>query len=135
MGERLVVQFARGSTRQRDGYEHQPRAPPRTRRTQYRMTITGLPIETSWQDLKDFARNAGLDVVYSEITRERDPGGLGVGYVRTHMVQTHNTDNRRYVEYETAQDLKTAIEKLDGADFKGSAVHCIDDVSDKYLRV
>jgi len=49
MGERLVVQFARGSTRPRDGFEHQPRQAPRPRRTVHRMTITGLPFETSWQ--------------------------------------------------------------------------------------
>lgn len=49
MGERLVVQFARGSTRVREGFEHQPRMAPRPRRTLHRMTITGLPTETSWQ--------------------------------------------------------------------------------------
>lgn len=56
MGERLTVQFARG-TRPRDppgggggGYGHrQERAPPRPRRTIHRMQITGLPNETSWQ--------------------------------------------------------------------------------------
>ncbi|KAK3175799.1 hypothetical protein K4F52_009980 [Lecanicillium sp. MT-2017a] len=81
MGERLTVQFARG-TRPRDppgggggGYGHrQERAPPRPRRTIHRMQITGLPNETSWQDLKDFARQSGLDVVYSETTRDSGRG-------------------------------------------------------------
>jgi hypothetical protein len=50
MGERLVVQFARGSTRPRDGPGFgQERMAPRPRRTVHRMTITGLPFETSWQ--------------------------------------------------------------------------------------
>lgn len=49
MGERLVVQFARGNTRPRDGNEFAPRMAPRPRRTIHRMTITGLPFETSWQ--------------------------------------------------------------------------------------
>lgn len=49
MGERLIVQFARGGQRPRDGYEHQPRAAPRPRRTVHRMTISNLPFETSWQ--------------------------------------------------------------------------------------
>jgi hypothetical protein len=49
MGERLVVQFARGGNRPRDDYGHQPRMAPRPRRTVHRMTITGLPYETSWQ--------------------------------------------------------------------------------------
>ncbi|KXT18604.1 hypothetical protein AC579_9836 [Pseudocercospora musae] len=111
MGERLVVQFARGSTRLREGFEHQPRMAPRPRRTIHRMTITGLPFETSWQDLKDFARQSGLDVVYSEVNRERDPSGTGKGFV----------------EYETAADLASAVEKLDNSEFKGSTVRCISD--------
>ena len=49
MSERLVVQFARGSTRQRDDHGFAPRMAPRPRRTVHRMTITGLPYETSWQ--------------------------------------------------------------------------------------
>ena len=49
MGERLVVQFARGGQRPRDDYGHAPRMAPRPRRTVHRMTITGLPPETSWQ--------------------------------------------------------------------------------------
>jgi len=111
MGERLVVQFARGSTRPRDGPGYgQERMAPRPRRTVHRMTITGLPFETSWQDLKDFARQSGLDVVYSEVGRERDGTG--------------------FVEYETQADLKTAVEKLDRREFKGQEVGCIQDISD-----
>ncbi|QIW94805.1 hypothetical protein AMS68_000323 [Peltaster fructicola] len=118
MGERLVVQFARGSTRPRDGYEREPRAAPRPRRTVHRMTITGLPAETSWQDLKDFARVAGLDVVYSEVNRDRDQSGSGKGFV----------------EYETAADLQAAVDKLNETDFKGSIVHCIVDTQSEVPR-
>jgi len=35
----------------------------------------------------------------------------------------------RFVEFETAGDLKVAVDKLDGTDFKGNAVRCIADVS------
>ncbi|OQO10507.1 hypothetical protein B0A48_03804 [Cryoendolithus antarcticus] len=113
MGERLVVQFARGGTRPRDGAgDYPPRQAPRPRRTVHRMTITGLPFETSWQDLKDFARQSGADVVYSEVNRERDQSGAG---------------GKGFVEYETAADLATAVEKLDNHDFKGANVHCISD--------
>ncbi|KAF2859925.1 hypothetical protein K470DRAFT_271195 [Piedraia hortae CBS 480.64] len=112
MGERLVVQFARGgNNRPRDGYGDQPRMAPRPRRTAHRMTITELPFETSWQDLKDFARQSGLDVVYSEVNRERDDNGNAKGFV----------------EYETAGDLAAAVEKLDKTEFRGSTVHCISD--------
>lgn len=33
-----------------------------------------------------------------------------------------------FVEFETAADLKVAVEKLDNQDFKGSNVRCIADV-------
>ncbi|KAI0011491.1 hypothetical protein F4779DRAFT_572972 [Xylariaceae sp. FL0662B] len=107
MGERLTVQFARGS-RHREGFGggHE-RSAPRPRRTPYRMQITGLPNDTSWQDLKDFARQSSLDVVYSETGR--------------------NGNGQGFVEFETATDLKSAVEKLDGREFKGQRVTCIAD--------
>ncbi|GAB1315802.1 Pre-mRNA-splicing factor srp2 [Madurella fahalii] len=107
MGERLTVQFARG-TRHREqgsGYSHERNSAPRPRRTPFRMQITGLPNDTSWQDLKDFARQSGLDVVYSETNR--------------------NSNNEGFVEFETAADLRTAVEKLDGREFKNSRVTCV----------
>ncbi|KAL7932641.1 hypothetical protein V8C35DRAFT_306281, partial [Trichoderma chlorosporum] len=106
MGERLTVQFARG-TRHREGGMGHERAPPRPRRTPHRMQITGLPNDTSWQDLKDFARQSSLDVVYSETGRD--------------------SNGRGFVEFETAADLRTAVEKLDGREFKGSRVQCLVD--------
>jgi hypothetical protein len=48
MGERLTVQFARG-TRNRDTFAAAERTVPRPRRTPHRMQISGLPGETSWQ--------------------------------------------------------------------------------------
>ncbi|KAG9239438.1 hypothetical protein BJ875DRAFT_448093 [Amylocarpus encephaloides] len=108
MGERLTVQFARGS-RAREGHlANNERTAPRPRRTPHRMQISGLPGETSWQDLKDFARQSSLDVVYSETGRDRDGKGS-------------------FVEFETAVDLKTAVEKLDGREFKGVRVTCVAD--------
>ena len=41
---------------------------------------------------------------------------------------TSLTWNPRFVEFETANDLKTAVEKLDQRDFKGSLVTCTADV-------
>ncbi|KAJ8104537.1 hypothetical protein ONZ43_g7801 [Nemania bipapillata] len=60
-------------------------------------------------DLKDFARASSLDVVYSETGRD----GNGRGFV----------------EFETAVDLKTAVEKLDNREFKGQRVSCVADTS------
>merc|ERR1712000_485060 len=108
MGERLTVQFARGSrAREPGGFGGHERAPPRPRRTPHRMQLTGLPPDTSWQDLKDFARQSSLDVVYSETPR--DASGRG------------------FVEFESAADLRTAVEKLDGREFKGTRVQCVAD--------
>lgn len=39
----------------------------------------------------------------------------------------------RFVEYETAADLRTAVEKLDGREFKGNRVQCVADVSSGLL--
>ncbi|KAK0640914.1 PXA domain-containing protein [Cercophora newfieldiana] len=106
MGERLTVQFARGTRhRETNGFTNDRNTAPRPRRTPHRMQISGLPTDTSWQDLKDFARQSGLDVVYSETGRN----GNGEGFV----------------EFETAADLRTAVEKLDGRDFKGQRVTCV----------
>ncbi|KAJ5561544.1 Nucleotide-binding alpha-beta plait [Penicillium sp. DV-2018c] len=105
-GERLTVQFARGPRRKDLPGPPDRNALPRPRRTIFRMQISGLP-ETSWQDLKDFARQSGLDVVYSETGREQGRG---------------------FVEFETANDLKTAVEKLDQREFKGSVVSCVPDI-------
>ncbi|KAI0966128.1 hypothetical protein F4678DRAFT_466702 [Xylaria arbuscula] len=131
MGERLTVQFARGSRQREGGFGAHERSAPRPRRTPHRMQITGLPNDTSWQDvtvhraiagdiredadlqtpgscdLKDFARQSSLDVVYSETGRD----GNGRGFV----------------EFETAADLKTAVEKLDNREFKGQRVNCVAD--------
>lgn len=46
-GQRVTVQFARGS-RPRD-YPMPDRTHPRPRRTAFRLSITGLPGDTSWQ--------------------------------------------------------------------------------------
>ncbi|KAI9771692.1 MAG: hypothetical protein M1840_001908 [Geoglossum simile] len=113
MGERLTVQFARGP-RHRDAFTNSDRSIPRPRRTPHRMQITGLPSDASWQDLKDFARGSNLDVVYSEVGRDRDGKG--------------------FVEFETAADLRTAVEKLDHQEFKNSRVTCVADTQEERPR-
>ena len=37
-------------------------------------------------------------------------------------------NNARFVEFETAGDLKVAVDKLDNQDFKGASVRCVADV-------
>ncbi|ERF69412.1 hypothetical protein EPUS_05957 [Endocarpon pusillum Z07020] len=70
-----------------------------------------VPVAHRPQDLKDFARQSGLDVVYSETGRDRDGKG--------------------FVEFETAKDLSTAVEKLDNHEFKGTTVHCVSDIQEE----
>ncbi|CRK20977.1 hypothetical protein BN1708_003343, partial [Verticillium longisporum] len=71
------------------------------------MLATLVPDVAGSVDLKDFARQSSLDVVYSETGRD----GNGRGFV----------------EFETAADLRTAVEKLDGREFKGKPVNCVAD--------
>ena len=49
------------------------------------------------------------------------------------QVKLDITNKSRFVEFETAADLKTAVEKLDNQDFKGASVRCISDVRYSYL--
>lgn len=112
-GSRITVQFARGARHKENFSGPADRAAPRPRRTIYRMVIEGLAAETSWQDLKDFARDgASVDVVYSETDRARDGKG--------------------FVEFETKEDLQAAVGKLDGCDYKGGPVTCREDVRVRY---
>ncbi|KOB66597.1 Arginine/serine-rich splicing factor [Operophtera brumata] len=66
-----------------------PRGPP-ARRSEYRVTVTGLPPSGSWQDLKDHMREAG-DVCFADTFKD----GTGV------------------VEFLRNEDMKYAVKKLD----------------------
>ena len=61
--------------------------------------MTGLPPTGSWQDLKDYMRDAG-DVCYSDVFKD----GSGV------------------VEYLKREDMKYALKKLDDSRFKSHEV-------------
>lgn len=66
-------------------------------------------------------------MVYSEVNRDRDPSGTGKGYVNSSKLTCSSLTSSSFVEYETAADLATAVEKLDNNEFKGSTVRCISD--------
>nr|XP_025618997.1 serine/arginine-rich splicing factor SR30 isoform X2 [Arachis hypogaea] len=79
-----------------------------SRRSDYRVLVTGLPPSASWQDLKDHMRRAG-DVCFSQVFRER--GGMtGI------------------VDYTNYDDMKYAIRKLDDSEFRNA-------FSRSYIRV
>ena len=42
---------------------------------------------------------------------------------------TSNRTHTRFVEFETGADLKTAVDNLDGKQFKDAVIHCTSDVS------
>ncbi|KAJ7567907.1 hypothetical protein O6H91_01G011500 [Diphasiastrum complanatum] len=69
-----------------------------SRRSEYRVIITGLPSSASWQDLKDHMRRAG-DVCFAQVFREGN-GTTGV------------------VDFTNYDDMKYAIKKLDDTEFR-----------------
>eukprot|EP00257_Ricinus_communis_P026417 XP_025013831.1 serine/arginine-rich-splicing factor SR34 isoform X2 [Ricinus communis] len=68
-----------------------------SRRSEYRVLVTGLPSSASWQDLKDHMRRAG-DVCFSQVFRD----GSGI------------------VDYTNYEDMKHAIKKLDDSEFRNA---------------
>ena len=62
---------------------------------------------TSWQDLKDFARQVG-QVLYTAV-RPDDRGSSLVGVV----------------EYSTQDEMREALRSLDGARIRGEEVHAV----------
>lgn len=69
-----------------------------SRRSEFRVVVTGLPASASWQDLKDHMRRAG-DVCFAQVFRD-GRGLVGI------------------VDYTNYDDMKYAIRKLDDSEFK-----------------
>lgn len=105
-GYRLRVEFPRGggpgsyrgNRGDRNRGERSNRGPV-TKRSQYRVLVTGLPPSGSWQDLKDHMREAG-DVCFADTYKD----GTGV------------------VEFLRLDDMKYAIKKLDDSRFRSHEV-------------
>ncbi|KAM4694225.1 serine/arginine-rich splicing factor 9-like [Discoglossus pictus] len=96
---RLRVEFLRpfrGSRGDGGGYgAPQGRNGPPSRRTEYRVLVSGLPPSGSWQDLKDHMREAG-DVCYADVHKD----GMGI------------------VEFIRKEDMEYALRKLDDTKFR-----------------
>nr|GLL40392.1 serine/arginine-rich splicing factor SR30-like isoform X2 [Ipomoea trifida] len=111
-GHRLRVELAHGG-RGSSSYDRKSTYSGRSRggasrRSEYRVLVTGLPSSASWQDLKDHMRRA-RDVCFSQVYRERD-GMRGI------------------VDYTNYDDMKYAIKKLDDTLFENQ-------YSRAYIRV
>ncbi|KAL6627798.1 hypothetical protein ACP70R_031524 [Stipagrostis hirtigluma subsp. patula] len=112
-GYRLRVELAHGGRGQSYSYDRPSsyssgRRGGVSRRSDYRVMVTGLPSSASWQDLKDHMRRAG-DVCFSDVYRE---AGATIGIV----------------DYTNYDDMKYAIRKLDDSEFRNA-------FSRKYIRV
>ncbi|KAK9139341.1 hypothetical protein Scep_009022 [Stephania cephalantha] len=104
-----------------------------SRRTDYRVLVTGLPSSASWQDLKDHMRRAG-DVCFSEVFRD------GGGTTRIEKCfEPHDMWAKELaieetgcttgiVDYTNYDDMKYAIRKLDDSEFRNA-------FSRAYIRV
>ncbi|KAK9879890.1 hypothetical protein WA026_008390 [Henosepilachna vigintioctopunctata] len=121
-GERVTVERARGTPRGRDQWSggggrssdsrsYERYGPPT--RTNYRVIVENLSSRVSWQDLKDFMRQAG-EVTYADAHKQHRNEGV--------------------VEFASYSDMKNAIEKLDDTDLNGRRIRLVEDKNTKRRR-
>ncbi|KAJ0172321.1 hypothetical protein K1T71_012294 [Dendrolimus kikuchii] len=121
LGERVVVEPARGIDRSAERYrreryferdrgrsryesDYNYRYGPPTR-TEYRLIVENLSSRISWQDLKDYMRQAG-EVTYADAHKQHRNEGV--------------------VEFATHSDMRAAIEKLDGTELNGRRIRLVE---------
>ncbi|KAG8743631.1 hypothetical protein FRC12_015001, partial [Ceratobasidium sp. 428] len=102
LGSNIIIEFAK-ENRRRDNFDDRGgRPPPRSRRPAgFRVVVSGLSRDTSWQDLKDFAREAG-SVSFADVDRD--------------------APNQGVIEYVSQSDAENAVRILDGRDLRGAPV-------------
>jgi len=110
MGARVRVEHAKDSRDGRRGRDDRDggrrRGNPPGRRTGYRLLVENLSSRTSWQDLKDFMRQAG------EIT-----------YTNTHHIRS----GEGVVEFGSRGDMEWALDKLDDSELDGRRIRLIEE--------
>jgi len=77
-------------------------------RTKYRVIVENLSTRVSWQDLKDYLREAG-EVTYADAHKHRQNEGV--------------------VDFSSFDDMKRAIEKMDNTEINGRRIRLIEDTS------
>lgn len=105
MGERVTVELARGMRRGPPDYDRGPRRFGPPTRTNYQLLVENLSSSVSWQDLKDFMRQAG-DVTYTDAHKLRRHEGV--------------------VEFATYADMKNALESLDNVSLDGRRIRLVE---------
>jgi len=111
LNSRLAVEFAKQSERRgedrRGGGGYRRDSPPRGRggggfsrpyNTEFRVLIDNISSQCSWQDIKDYFRQAG-EVTFAKCHRER----MGEGVV----------------EFASGKDMENAVRKLNGTELYG----------------
>jgi len=100
LGQSIVIEFAKENRPRREPPEHER---PRSNRRPpgFRVIVSGISRDTSWQDLKDFGREGG-NVTFADI--DRDNAGQGI------------------LEYISREDADRAVKDLDGRDLRGRPV-------------
>lgn len=143
LGERVTVERARGTPRGRDQWSggggggggggerrggggssssssrsrnnddrsHDRYGPPT--RTNYRLIVENLSSRISWQDLKDYMRQAG-EVTYADAHKQHRNEGV--------------------VEFASYSDMKTALDKLDDTELNGRRLRLVEDKKTKSRR-
>ncbi|XP_063617645.1 serine-arginine protein 55 isoform X4 [Cydia splendana] len=86
---------------QDDNYRYGPPT-----RTEYRLVVENLSSRISWQDLKDYMRQAG-EVTYADAHKQHRNEGV--------------------VEFATHSDMRAAIEKLDNTELNGRRIKLVED--------
>ena len=109
-GERIVLEFSHRRPRGPRGFD---RFPPRResrygppQQTRHRLIVENLSSRISWQDLKDMMRTAG-EVTYADAHKEHPNEGI--------------------VCFASRDDLKRAMDKLQGKEVNGRKLKLIDD--------
>uniref|UniRef100_A0A8C6P5X7 Serine and arginine rich splicing factor 4 n=1 Tax=Nothobranchius furzeri TaxID=105023 RepID=A0A8C6P5X7_NOTFU len=97
VGSALIGGYGRWGGRDRYG-------PPV--RTDYRLIVENLSSRCSWQDLKDYMRQAG-EVTYADTHKGRRNEGV--------------------IEFRQYSDMKRALEKLDGTEVNGRKIRLVED--------
>ncbi|KAL1447755.1 hypothetical protein MTO96_028330 [Rhipicephalus appendiculatus] len=105
MGERVTVELARGMRRGPPDYDRGPRRFGPPTRTNYQLLVENLSSSVSWQDLKDFMRQAG-DVTYTDAHKLRRHQGV--------------------VEFASYSDMKNALRSLDNVSLDGRRIRLVE---------
>ncbi|KAJ3207931.1 hypothetical protein HK099_000166 [Clydaea vesicula] len=113
-GEKIIVELAKGLARRRDDrrsdrrddYRRSERESRSSRRAYqhggYRLIVDNLHSSISWQDLKDYMRKAG-HVTFADAHKTRVGEGV--------------------VEFSNKDDMRYALETLDGTELKGHKIY------------